>query len=53
MGITVATTRVAVPTSTGTQDITTTDLAGLTPKAAMLTLSYASSDGTARRQPGE
>lgn len=52
MGITVATTRVAVPTSTGTQDITTTDLAGLTPKAAMILLSYASSDGTAANNAG-
>ena len=52
MGITVATTRVAVPTSTGTQDITTTDLAGLTPKAAMILLSYASSDGTATNNAG-
>lgn len=47
MGITVATTRVAANTSTGTQDITTTDLGGLTPGAVILILSGATSDGTA------
>ncbi len=47
MGVTVAVTRVACNTSTGTQDITTSDLGGLTPKAAMVFLSTAVTDGTA------
>lgn len=47
MGVTVAVTRVAANTSTGTQDITTTDLGGLTPKAALLIASRGVSDGTA------
>jgi len=47
MGITVAVTRVACNTSTGTQDITTSDMGGLTPKAALLIASLAVTDGTA------
>ena len=47
MGVTVAVTRVACNTSTGTQTITTTDMGGLTPKAALFFLSVAVSDGTA------
>lgn len=47
MGVTVATTRVACNTSTGNQDITTTDLGGLTPKAAYFAATSATSDGTA------
>ena len=47
MPVTVAITRVACSTSGGTQDITTTDLGGLTPKAAIFILSSATADGTA------
>src|SRR5690348_17784574 len=47
MGVTVAVTRVAANTSTGTQDITTTDLGGLTPKAVLLIVTRAVTDGTA------
>jgi hypothetical protein len=47
MGITCATTRVACTTSDGNQDITTSDLGGLTPKAALLILMGATTDGTA------
>jgi hypothetical protein len=47
MGIAVAVTRVAANTSTGDQDITTTDLGGLTPKAVWLTATRATSDGAA------
>jgi len=47
MGVTVAVTRVACNTSTGTQDITTTDLGGLTPKAALFVVTKATSDGSA------
>ena len=47
MGVTVATTRVALNTDTGEQNITTDDLGGLTPKAAMLFLSWAVTDGVA------
>lgn len=47
MGITVATTRVACNTSTGNQDISTTDLGGLPPKAALFIVSNAVTDGTA------
>jgi hypothetical protein len=47
VGVTVAVTRVTANTSTGTQDITTSDLGGLTPKAAIILASYAVTDGTA------
>jgi len=47
MPVTVAVTRVACGTSGGTQDITTTDLGGLTPKAAIFILSSATADGSA------
>jgi hypothetical protein len=47
MGVTVATVRVAANTSTGTQDITTTDLGGLTPKAVLLIATRGVTDGTA------
>ncbi len=47
MGITVAVMRAAANTSTGTQDFTTTDLGGLTPKAAWFMMSSAITDGTA------
>lgn len=47
MGVTVAVTRAAVNTATGTQDFSTPDLAGLTPKAAYFIVSYATADGTA------
>lgn len=47
MGVTVAVTRVAANTSTGTQDITTTDLGGLTPKAVLLIATLGVTDGTA------
>lgn len=47
MGVTVAVTRVAANTSTGTQDITTTDLGGLTPKAVLLIATRGVTDGTA------
>lgn len=46
MGITIATTRVACNTTTGNQDITTTDLGGLTPKAAFFIVTRAVTDGT-------
>jgi len=44
--VTVAVTRTAANTSTGTQDFTTTDLGGQTPKAAIFITSYAVTDGT-------
>jgi hypothetical protein len=47
MGVTVAVTRVAANTSTGTQDITTNDLGGLTPKAVMLIATRGVTDGAA------
>jgi hypothetical protein len=47
MGVTIAVTRVAANTGTGTQDITTTDLGGLTPKAVLLIATRAVTDGTA------
>jgi len=47
MGVTIATMRAALNTGTGTQDFTTTDLGGLTPKAALFLLSRAITDGTA------
>ncbi|NJN53653.1 MAG: hypothetical protein HC804_02175 [Anaerolineae bacterium] len=47
MGVTVAVTRVACNTSTGDQTITTTDLGGLTPKAAMFIITQAVTDGAA------
>ncbi len=47
MGITVAVTRAAASTSLGTQDITTSDLGGLTPKAVYLVATRATADGTA------
>lgn len=47
MGVTVAITRVACATSGGDQTITTTDLGGLTPKAALFIVSAAVTDGTA------
>lgn len=47
MGVTVAVTRVAANTSTGTQDITTNDLGGLTPKAVLLIATRGVTDGTA------
>jgi hypothetical protein len=47
MGVTVAVTRVAANTGTGTQDITTADLGGLTPKAVLLIVTRAVTDGTA------
>lgn len=46
MGVTVATVRVALNTSTGTQDITTSDLGGLTPSAALLIATRGTADGT-------
>ena len=46
MGVTAATIRVACDTSTGNQDITTADLGGLTPKAALFIVSYGVTDGT-------
>lgn len=46
MGVTVAVARVGCNTSTGTQDITTTDLGGLTPKAAILIVSTGITDGS-------
>lgn len=47
MGVTVAEVRVAANTSTGTQDITTPDLGGLTPKAVLLIATRAVTDGVA------
>ncbi len=47
MGVTVAVTRAAANTSTGNQQITTTDLGGLTPKAALLIATRCVTDGTA------
>jgi hypothetical protein len=49
MGVTVATIRVAAETDAApnTQDITTTDLGGLTPKAALLIITRAVTDGVA------
>lgn len=47
MGVTVATVRVACDTDTGGQDITTTDLGGLTPKAVILFATRATADATA------
>jgi hypothetical protein len=46
MGVAVDVVRVACNTSTGTQDITG-DVGGLTPKAAIAIVSYATTDGTA------
>lgn len=42
-----AVTRAAANTSTGNQDFTTTDLGGLTPKAAIVIMTKAITDGTA------
>jgi hypothetical protein len=47
MSSTVAVTRVACNTGTGNQDITTADLGGLTPVAALFIATHATSDGTA------
>jgi hypothetical protein len=47
MGVTVAQTRVALNTSTGTQDVTTSDMGGLTPKAVILIATRCVTDGTA------
>lgn len=47
MGVTIAVVRAACNTVTGTQDITTTDLGGLTPKAALLIVTRATADGAA------
>ncbi len=49
MGVTIAVTRAAatVDTAPYTQDITTVDLGGLTPKAALLVVTRAITDGTA------
>ena len=49
MGVTVATTRVAatIDTAPYTQDITTTDMGGLTPKAALFIITSGVTDGTA------
>lgn len=47
MGVTIAVTRVASNTVTGNQDITTTDLGGLTPVLARFILTFATADGTA------
>lgn len=47
MGVSVAVVRVAANTSTGTQDITTADLGGLTPKGAILIATRAVTSGTA------
>lgn len=47
MGVAVAVTRAALNTTTGTQDFTTTALGGLTPKAALFFVTYATADGTA------
>lgn len=46
MGITVAVTRAACNTGTGTQDFTTTDLGGLTPKAALFIGTCCATDAT-------
>jgi len=46
MGVTVATVQFAANTSDGTQDITTTDLGGLTPEAAVFTYGTSVSNGT-------
>lgn len=47
MGVTVATTRVAAPTATGNQTITTTDLGGLTPKAVLVIATRCITDAAA------
>ena len=47
MGVTIAVTRVACNTTTGTQDITSADLGGLTPKAVWFIVTQATADGTA------
>lgn len=47
-GLITAITTATAPTSTGTQDITTSDLGGHTPKAAIVIASYGTSDGTAK-----
>jgi len=47
MAITTAIVQVAAPTSTGTQDITTTELGGLTPKAALFFMSGGVTDDAA------
>lgn len=47
MPLTVAVARAAANTSTGTQDITTTDLGGLTPVGVLFLMNYATSDATA------
>jgi len=47
MGVSVAVTRVAAPTATGQQTISTTDLGGLTPKAVLLIATRCVTDGTA------
>lgn len=47
MGVSIAVTRVAANTSLGTQDITTSDLGGLTPKAVLLIATRGVTDGTA------
>ncbi len=47
MGITVAVMRAAANTATGTQDFTTADMGGLTPKAALFIVTKAITDGVA------
>lgn len=47
MSAVVRTIRVACNTGTGTQDITTSKMGGLTPVAALFTWNYATADGTA------
>lgn len=47
MPVTIAVARAAAQVAGGNQDITTADLGGLTPKAAFLTVTYATSDGVA------
>jgi len=47
MGVSVAVTRVAAPTVTGNQTISTTDLGGLTPKAVWLIATRGITDATA------
>jgi hypothetical protein len=47
MAVTVAVTQVSSNTSLGTQDITTTDLAGQTPKAALFSMCHGTANGTA------
>lgn len=47
MGVTIATTRAALNTSTGNQDFDTSDLGGLTPKLALFIVTRGVTDGTA------